>query len=228
MARKRTHGDAPRTRVVSVRLRDETFTDLTQKATALGLSRAGYVEHLIENRAIRTEAPSDDALPIPLINELKRIGNNLNQLAHSVNAGWPHDAKAMAQVMQEIVAVMVRNEQLKRRFGQAQAIATRERQEAQALHDQTEAHFVENAGIAPSAGGVAQLELRQAEAKLAAAREPLPATRQPSGMPPRPSRVRSTAETVNPTPKPTGKKAYDPAPSSTWAKLSRRLFLRSS
>lgn len=106
MARKRTHDDAARTKMVSVRLRDDTYDRITDAAAQAGLSRAGYVEHLIEDRPVMVEAVTGTALPTVLLNELKRIGNNLNQIAHNTHCEITPDDRALAKGMAELVRAL--------------------------------------------------------------------------------------------------------------------------
>ena len=57
------------------------------------------------------DAPSDpDALPIALVNQLKRIGNNLNQIAHAANAGLPPDHRKTAADLRDLINAIVQNE----------------------------------------------------------------------------------------------------------------------
>ena len=121
MGRKRTHHDATRTKIVSARLKHETYDLISEHAQKLGLSRAGYIEHLIENRPLRIMRPLSDELPMPLLNELKRIGNNLNQMAHARNAGLDVDPRQFRTVVSEIIATICSNEVLKRRYDGAVA-----------------------------------------------------------------------------------------------------------
>ena len=116
MGRRRTHHDATRTKIVSARLKHETYDLISEHAQKLGLSRAGYIEHLIENRPLRIVRPLSDELPMPLLNELKRIGNNLNQMAHARNAGLDVDPRQFRTVVSEIIATICSNEVLKRRY----------------------------------------------------------------------------------------------------------------
>lgn len=119
MARKRSDG-ATRTKIVSARLTEVTYDKLGDEAQRHGLSRAAYVEHLIENKAIKVVGGPADTLPTVVINELKRVGNNLNQIAHARNAGGTVDPKYCRTVLSEIIAVMCSNEALKRRYDDAE------------------------------------------------------------------------------------------------------------
>jgi len=120
MGRKRTHNDAKRTKIVSARLTQETYDLISVHADKLGLTRAGYVEHLIEDRPLRIVSPVSDELPVTFLNELKRIGNNLNQIAHARNAGQHVDPRHFQTVVTEIVATICSNEVLRRRYAEAE------------------------------------------------------------------------------------------------------------
>lgn len=125
MARQRTHEDAARTKMVSVRLRPERYDALTAEAEKLGITRAAYVEHLIENKVVTLDVLHPDGLPVPLINELKRIGNNLNQLAHAANAAKMPSEAALTASWNEIISVMISDEQLARRYERATQASSR-------------------------------------------------------------------------------------------------------
>jgi hypothetical protein len=121
MARKRTHDDAPRTKLVSVRLREQTFARLTDAAAAASLTRAGYVERLIEDGAVEVKHVATDAPTVALVNELKRLGNNLNQIAHNVNCGLCPEESAVARVTGDIVRTLAATETTRRWMKDAMA-----------------------------------------------------------------------------------------------------------
>jgi hypothetical protein len=123
MGRKRTHREASRTKTVSARLRLETYDLITEHADKLGLTRSGYIEHLIENRPLQVVQRQSDELGTPLLNELKRIGNNLNQIAQAHNSGVPTDPRHFKTVLAEIIRILCSNETLRRRYEAAAADA---------------------------------------------------------------------------------------------------------
>ena len=135
MGRKRTHDESARTKIVSARLKPETYDIITEHAAKMGLTRAGYIEHLIENKPLRIVRPTTDELPIPLLNELKRIGNNLNQMAHSANAGWPPTEKALVEIFNEIIRIMLRDDRLRRQYAEACETQKTERQQPRSPGD---------------------------------------------------------------------------------------------
>lgn len=119
MGRKRSHRDETRTKIISARLTHDTYELISEHAERLGLTRAGYVEHLIENRPLKIVRGQMDELSVPLINELKRIGNNLNQIAHARNAGSDIDPSHFHTVLAEIIRVICRNEMTRRHYAEA-------------------------------------------------------------------------------------------------------------
>ena len=118
MARKRTHDDAPRSKTVSVRMREATFARVTAAAAEAGLSRAGYVEHVLEGRPLPAAQPANTALPVALINELKRLGNNLNQIAHNTHCDIAPSDRAIACVVAEVFQALAEHEIMRRRLGE--------------------------------------------------------------------------------------------------------------
>jgi len=109
---------------VTVRLTPETHARLAAEASRLGLSRAGYLHHLVENKRVTVLANTDpDALPIALINEMKRLGNNLNQIAHAANANLPPNQTQLAAALRDLLRLIAKDELLARRI---EAIRTRD------------------------------------------------------------------------------------------------------
>jgi len=119
MGRKQSRRDETRTKIVSARLTQDTFDIISAHAERLGLTRAGYVEHLIENRPLKIVRSQMDELTVPLINELKRIGNNLNQIAHARNAGADIDPSHFHTVLADIIRVICRNELTRKHYADA-------------------------------------------------------------------------------------------------------------
>lgn len=116
MAKKRTHADAARTKMVGARLREASFERVTKAAREAGLSRASYVEHVLENRPLPPAQPVSTGVPVALINELKRIGNNLNQIAHNTHCQIPPQDRVLAGVVAEILQALAEHEVTRRRL----------------------------------------------------------------------------------------------------------------
>lgn len=78
---------------------------LTEKASLCGLSKRALVIRLLEGREIRTR-PSQEIKE--LRTEIHHIGNNINQIARSVNAGIARaeDAKRGLYLLDQVYELM--------------------------------------------------------------------------------------------------------------------------
>ena len=74
-----------------LRLNARETQKLYEDARKCGLSRSAYIRRLILKRNIKARPPEELK---QLYTEINRIGNNINQIARSVNAGiaTPEDA----------------------------------------------------------------------------------------------------------------------------------------
>lgn len=79
-----------RSKQVLVRLSDEEFAQLAHKSDHAGLAKAAFLRATafgeIGPRAQR-RPPADHVALRKLLGELGRVGNNINQIARSLNAG---------------------------------------------------------------------------------------------------------------------------------------------
>lgn len=90
-----------RTHIVSVRLNDEELRRLDEKCAELGISRS---------EALRSPAVSLErqilirAELAKLRREISAVGNNINQIARSNNAGYftPSDFKTLSRISDEL------------------------------------------------------------------------------------------------------------------------------
>jgi hypothetical protein len=88
MARPKKRAEL-RSHVVSFRLTGDEMAKLQEEATRAGLVANDYAREKTVRGSVRVIQTRE--LPFPLINELRRIGNNINQqtrLAHA-NGGIP-------------------------------------------------------------------------------------------------------------------------------------------
>jgi len=86
-----------------IRLTDDEFSKLTQRADALGLSRAAYVRL----KALGKAGPRSQKVPragtkdlAKLLAEVNKIGSNINQIARALNRGRDFE-KEFAQTLVE-------------------------------------------------------------------------------------------------------------------------------
>lgn len=120
MGRRRTNPDAPRCRVVSIRLTEDEAARLAHEARDAGMTLSGYC-HAAATRRRVVHAPTvvHTYLNPVLHAELRRIGNNLNQLAHAAHAGIHHDHRETYRQIHELLQTMLRDELLAQRFKQS-------------------------------------------------------------------------------------------------------------
>ena len=79
---------------IVIRMTEEDFNIMKEKVKESGLKQAEYLRQVILNpRIVNTEGMGE------LVPEIKRVGNNLNQLTRAVNAG-SYDPMLIDKVMQ--------------------------------------------------------------------------------------------------------------------------------
>lgn len=76
----------------------DQYRQLSENAKACGLSKRGYLIRLIQSHSPRVR--NDDEMKA-LRREIHAIGNNINQIARSVNAGIaaPKDAREAVELL---------------------------------------------------------------------------------------------------------------------------------
>lgn len=120
MPRPRTHLHAARTQAITVRVTPSEYARLQAEAAQAGASVSGLAERYITRGTVRVEA---SRMPAPLdpvlIAELKRIGNNLNQIAHALNSNLPPDTTFTARSLRDLIHTLMRDELLLQRLRDA-------------------------------------------------------------------------------------------------------------
>jgi hypothetical protein len=78
--------------MVCIRMTDDDYALKVAQARKLSLTVSGLCERLVlEGKVEMAARPSYKAMDPVLFNELRRVGNNVNQIAHAVNANLPPD-----------------------------------------------------------------------------------------------------------------------------------------
>ena len=87
MARKPKSPELRKSRTVNVSMTESQYQALFEEARNQGISVGKYVRELIDSRrvTINHEIVLDSSQVVPVLRELSRIGNNLNQVAHLCN-----------------------------------------------------------------------------------------------------------------------------------------------
>ena len=96
-----------RTHMISVRLTDAERRKLSQICAVSGLPVSAAIREMIGGVIIRQRPPQELH---DLYVEINRIGNNINQIARSVNAGIakPEDAKRGLYLLDQVYELMFR------------------------------------------------------------------------------------------------------------------------
>lgn len=71
-----------RQKKITVRLTEQEFADLADKANSLQITAAEYIRRSVQKEMPQPIFPKDEAVEIIL--QLKKLGNNINQLTHLV------------------------------------------------------------------------------------------------------------------------------------------------
>ena len=95
-----------RTRTKSIRaaVTPEEYVEINEKAAAAGLSVSGFLRACALGRVTpktKRRAPVDSQILERAIAEMRRIGNNINQIAHASNLNLPSDPEHLHQVLKE-------------------------------------------------------------------------------------------------------------------------------
>ena len=90
-----------------IELTPEQYATLSAKAKKSGLTKRAFLVRLLEGREIRERPPEELR---QLREEVHRIGNNINQIARSVNEGiaTPEDAAHGLYMLDKVYEMMYR------------------------------------------------------------------------------------------------------------------------
>ncbi len=92
MPKRRTHATGARTKMVCIRMTEDDYALKVSQARELSMTVSGLCERLVLEGKVDMEArPSYRIMDPALFTELRRIGNNVNQIAHAVNGNLPPD-----------------------------------------------------------------------------------------------------------------------------------------
>lgn len=91
-----------RTLEMKVRFTKTELDALTKKARKSGLSREGYCRRVLNGTEVKEAPPAD--IPV-LIQEVRRVGNNLNQVMKRANALGLLDVPQLRKALEDNRAV---------------------------------------------------------------------------------------------------------------------------
>lgn len=117
-------GDDSRTEVITVRVTRAERVRIEHRAAAAGLTVSAWAAQALGHGRVTVETrPSARLLPAELVAEFKRIGNNVNQIAHALNARSHVRDGALARQFADFLKALLKDEYLKARGNGAAATA---------------------------------------------------------------------------------------------------------
>jgi hypothetical protein len=123
MPKRRTHESAPRTKQVLIRLTPDEYLRRSIDAREAGLSVSGLCERLVCEGNVEIETGRHQMMDPALFAELRRIGNNCNQIAHALNSNLPPDTMFAYRTVAGLIETLARDEMLAQQI--AAALRTR-------------------------------------------------------------------------------------------------------
>lgn len=119
MQRRAKKSDDRRTQTITFRVSPEERGRLDDAAIEAGMTLSAYVAAVLNRKANELRSrlagmqkaatpppPPSRNLPPEVVYELKRIGNNINQIAHAVNSGLPPDIRHYSKQLLLILQVI--------------------------------------------------------------------------------------------------------------------------
>ena len=124
MPRPRKSHEDRRICFVGVRLRTDQRRKVRRHARAAGVSVSTYLSRFIDGEPLVQQyaEPPLDLVPIPLLAQWQRVGNNINQLTRAEKGGRDPAADVIVAAMHELLDVML-EDQFARRYALRYGIA---------------------------------------------------------------------------------------------------------
>lgn len=117
MPKRRTHAKAARTKMVCIRMTEDDHALKAAQAKELGLSVSGLCERLVLMGKVDMGArPAYRAMDPALFAELRRIGNNANQIAHAINSNLPADVMFAWRSVNNLMSALLTDELLSQKI----------------------------------------------------------------------------------------------------------------
>jgi hypothetical protein len=102
--------------MVGIRMTEDDYALKVAQARELGLTPSGLCERLVlEGKVNLNERPSYKLMDPALFAELRRIGNNVNQIAHAVNGNLPPDQLMAWRTIDSFLKSMLAAELIKQK-----------------------------------------------------------------------------------------------------------------
>jgi hypothetical protein len=98
-----------RTKTIRAAFTPEEYCTVIEKAEAAGKSAGGFLRDCglgMATPGTKKRAPADSAILEHAIAEMRRIGNNINQLSRAANMEQPLDSARLRQALSEHLATL--------------------------------------------------------------------------------------------------------------------------
>lgn len=103
--------------MVCIRMTDEDYVLKSAQAKELGLTVSGLCEQLVlAGKVDMSNRPSYRAMDPALFTELRRIGNNVNQIAHATNSNLPTDVMFAWRSVNNLMSALLSDELLSQKI----------------------------------------------------------------------------------------------------------------
>jgi len=103
--------------MVGIRMTDDDYALKVAQARELGLTVSGLCERLVLTGKVEAGAgPSYRAMDPALFTELRRIGNNVNQIAHATNSNLPTDVMFAWRSVNNLMSALLSDELLSQKL----------------------------------------------------------------------------------------------------------------
>lgn len=123
MARQKKRSEPRKTQVVTFRLPQDVRDILAATAANAGMTVTDVITASLDGSLARlaargaSRAAKDDVPPLPpeVFVELRRIGNNVNQIAHAINSGLPPEVQNAYRQASRLIDLLIADELSARR-----------------------------------------------------------------------------------------------------------------
>lgn len=120
MPRRARKNDTPRSQVLTFRVTIEERAALEADAKRAGMvTLSEYLTAVVVRRKVKFVEPDHKRIDPALLAEMRRWGNNLNQLAHAANAGLPPDGHRVVKATHRLLATVLEDELMAKRMAHA-------------------------------------------------------------------------------------------------------------
>lgn len=111
--------------MVCIRMTDDDYVLKVSQAKQLGLTVSGLCERLVLTGKVDMSArPSYRVMDPALFTELRRIGNNINQIAHATNSNLPADVMFAWRSVNNLMTALLADELLSQRIASLETRAS--------------------------------------------------------------------------------------------------------